>query len=162
VRAVIVALRVMGRELRGVRDVVVRADRDHTIADLCTALAAHLGVAVPGLITQRTAQVVPATMSVSACGLVSGDAAVIGTAADVVIDIVDGAQARTSNAVGPGRWVIGRGAAAHIVLADPTVSRRHAEIEVTDDRVTLSAIGPVFVEGSPVQGARLVDPGEVI
>ena len=119
----------MGRELRGVRDVVVRADRDHTIADLCTALAAHLGVAVPGVIAQRTAQVVPATMS--------------GTAAEVVIDIVDGAQALTSNAVGPGRWVIGRGAAAHIVLADRTVSRRHAEIEVTDDRVTLSAIGPV-------------------
>ena len=58
-RSVILALRVFGRDLRGVRDVVVRAEHDHTVAGLCAALADHLGVGVPGLISQGAGRTVP-------------------------------------------------------------------------------------------------------
>ena len=162
----ILGLRVVGRELSGSRDLVVRLEQHCTVADLCVALADHLDVPVPGLISQRGGHVLPTALPVSACGLVTGELVMIGTHADVLVDIgVDvggGTSAGSSLVISAGRWLIGRGAAADVSLADPSVSRRHAEVEVTAQQVTLSPIGNVLVNGRPIVAATAVDACDVV
>ena len=66
--------------------------------------------------------------------------------------------------LGDARLVIGRGADADLVLADPGVSRRHAEIKVDGlDHVVvdLGSTNGTHVDGMPVQHARLTN-GTVI
>ena len=56
----------------------------------------------------------------------------------------------------PGRFIIGRSPQCHIVLDDPLVSRRHAELIVNAQTVTvedLNSINGVHVNGQPVIGA---------
>jgi pSer/pThr/pTyr-binding forkhead associated (FHA) protein len=64
----------------------------------------------------------------------------------------------------PGRYLIGRSAACHVVLDDPLVSRRHACIEVTDQGATvddLGSINGVFVNGQRVgDGAQKLSDGD--
>lgn len=60
--------------------------------------------------------------------------------------------------------ILGRGAAASIRLDDTDVSRRHAQLTVTGDRVRLADLGSV--NGTYVNGARceqaMLEPGDVI
>ena len=59
----------------------------------------------------------------------------------------------------PGRWVLGRGSGADIVLAgDDSVSRRHAEIAVRAGQCRVRDLGScngTLVNGKPVEQARL-------
>ncbi len=64
----------------------------------------------------------------------------------------------------PGWTRIGRGLGAHVALADPTVSRRHAlihsdqgDVRIVDDH----SLNGVFVNGEPVDWHELSD-GDVI
>jgi len=53
----------------------------------------------------------------------------------------------------PGRYLVGRSAACHVVLDDPLASRRHVRVEVTDNGATvedLGSINGVFVNGRRV------------
>ena len=62
------------------------------------------------------------------------------------------------------RTIIGSAAAAGIVVADPTVSRIHAELERRDDGLWVRDLGSrngTFVEGVQVQGARVPDGGKL-
>ena len=64
-----------------------------------------------------------------------------------------------------GRWVLGRGSGADIVLAgDDSVSRRHAEIAIRAGECRVRDLGScngTLVNGSPVERAR-VRRGDVL
>jgi pSer/pThr/pTyr-binding forkhead associated (FHA) protein len=65
----------------------------------------------------------------------------------------------------PGITAIGRSAGCQLVLDDPLVSRRHAEIIVSKNAATLQDLGSingVFVNGEPVKGQRMLAPGDRI
>ncbi|HPD14043.1 MAG TPA: sigma 54-interacting transcriptional regulator [Planctomycetota bacterium] len=64
----------------------------------------------------------------------------------------------------PGQYVAGRGAGADILLADDSVSRRHASLTVSEDGVTLLDLGShngTRVNGQPVKSAQIVEGDEV-
>jgi len=67
--------------------------------------------------------------------------------------------------VAPGRpMLVGRGAAADLVVADPAVSRHHAEIQVTPDGLRVRDLGSAngcFMNGAPIVEAVL-RPGDVL
>jgi hypothetical protein len=63
----------------------------------------------------------------------------------------------------PGESVLGRSAGCALVLDDPLVSRRHAQIVVRGAAATLVDLGSingVFVNGEQVKGSRLLEPGD--
>jgi hypothetical protein len=63
----------------------------------------------------------------------------------------------------PGVTAIGRSAECQLVLDDPLVSRRHAEILVSGSAATLRDLGSingVFVNGEQVKGRRTLAPGD--
>jgi hypothetical protein len=63
----------------------------------------------------------------------------------------------------PGETVIGRSAGCQLVLDDPLVSRRHAQIVVRGGNATLEDLGSingVFVNGEQVKGSRVLNPGD--
>lgn len=63
----------------------------------------------------------------------------------------------------PGEVVIGRGAECDLVLSDATVSRRHALLAVTPERVTLRDLGSSngsFVNGQRLRGESPVEAGD--
>ncbi len=60
------------------------------------------------------------------------------------------------------RLAIGRAPASDLVLEDPSVSRAHAEIAVSEDGATLEDAGSsygTFVDGNAVSGAVALSPG---
>lgn len=61
--------------------------------------------------------------------------------------------------------VVGRIPPAEVVIADDSVSRRHAELEVTPEGVVLRDLGSAngtLLNGSPVTAEILLQPGDVI
>ena len=65
--------------------------------------------------------------------------------------------------LGLGSHVIGRGEAAQVELRDSDVSRRHARIEVADDRVIVEDLGSkngVLVDDRPIRAATRLGHGE--
>lgn len=62
-----------------------------------------------------------------------------------------------------GTTVMGRSAGCQLVLDDPLVSRRHAQIVVSGDSAVLEDLGSVngvFVNGEQVEGERRLAPGD--
>jgi hypothetical protein len=57
------------------------------------------------------------------------------------------------------RYVVGRGSACDLVLADLTVSRVHAELRLVDDQWLLVDLGSL--NGTRLNGWRLVGPAKV-
>lgn len=60
---------------------------------------------------------------------------------------------------------IGRSAVAHVLLDDPTVSRRHAMIARDGDRLTVlddRSLNGVYVNGERVEMAELADGDEIV
>jgi S-DNA-T family DNA segregation ATPase FtsK/SpoIIIE len=86
-------------------------------------------------------------------------------AAQLVLRVVSGAAAGTELPLVPGQAVVvGRAASCQLVLDDPDVSRRHAQLVVGPRRVTLADLGSrngVLLDGRAVAGAADVD-GKVI
>ncbi len=63
----------------------------------------------------------------------------------------------------PGTLVMGRGTACQLVLDDALVSRKHAEIEVSDRAATLVDLGSVngvFVNGARIDGRQGLNHGD--
>ena len=48
------------------------------------------------------------------------------------------------------------GAAADVSLADPTISRRHAELDFSAHRIMLTPIGTVLANGVPINAGPLL------
>lgn len=67
--------------------------------------------------------------------------------------------------VAPGRpMLVGRGAAADLVVADPAVSRHHAEIQVTAEGLRVRDLGSAngcFLNGAPIVEA-ILRPGDIL
>lgn len=86
-------------------------------------------------------------------------------AAQLVLRVVSGAAAGTELPLLPGQSVVvGRDTSCQLVLDDPDVSRRHAQLVVGPRRVTLADLGSrngVQLDGHSVTGASDVD-GKVI
>lgn len=64
-----------------------------------------------------------------------------------------------------GRFVVGRGSDCELALDDPMVSRRHAELVVRTDGVTVRDLGSrngVLVNDEPVEGERKLEDGDRI
>jgi pSer/pThr/pTyr-binding forkhead associated (FHA) protein len=64
-----------------------------------------------------------------------------------------------------GPLVIGRGAGAHVILKGALVSRRHAELSVTDRGIVIADLGSqngVFVNGRKISVPVALVPGDVI
>ena len=67
--------------------------------------------------------------------------------------------------VGPGGATLGRSRQCDLVLSDPNVSRRHAEIRPRGGSWVLTDLGSTNgsrVNGRPVQGSEVVRPGDEI
>jgi transcriptional regulator with GAF, ATPase, and Fis domain len=63
-----------------------------------------------------------------------------------------------------GRIVVGSAPGAHLVIADPMVSRLHAELDVREDGLWVRDLGSrngTFVEGVRVSGACVPDRGKI-
>ncbi len=62
-----------------------------------------------------------------------------------------------------GEHVVGRGTSCDVVLDDSQVSRQHARLDVTDERVFIVDLGSVngsFVNGKRLRGSRELRPGD--
>ena len=62
--------------------------------------------------------------------------------------------------VGAGPVLVGRDPGCAIVIADPTVSRRHAQLEVDADACSIRDLGSTngtYAHGRPVTSTRLHD-----
>lgn len=172
-------LRVVGAGVT--REVVVAVEPTHTVGELATALACHLGVGgMPALLRsgRRLDPGAPAGRSGLVCGdVLTLDGAThgpeptspgVGDDRVVTVDVVAGPESGRACVVGvPGRCSIGRGDDVTIRLADPTVSRRHAVVEVDrTGRVTVEPCGRpangVLVDALEIAGATPVGPTDVV
>jgi hypothetical protein len=66
---------------------------------------------------------------------------------------------------GPRTWLVGRSRSCDVVLADPAVSRRHAEISLRGGRCTirdLASMNGLTVNGGPVVTAALIAGDTVV
>lgn len=70
--------------------------------------------------------------------------------------LYSGADAGLPFDLEPGRLVIGRAPEVQVHIDNPGVSRRHAELHVTDDQVTLSDLGSI--NGTFINETRLAAP----
>jgi hypothetical protein len=65
----------------------------------------------------------------------------------------------------PGTLLLGRGTACQLVLDDPLVSRKHAQIQVDERQAVLEDLGSVngvYVNGDRVEGSRVLADGDRI
>src|SRR5579863_661852 len=64
----------------------------------------------------------------------------------------------------PGKFILGRSAACHLVVPDSTVSRRHCEITVVNSLITLTDLDSrhgTFVEGVKVRSSSVCEGQKV-
>jgi len=71
----------------------------------------------------------------------------------------DGRPGSEAVEVGAGTWVVGRGAGCDVVVADPAVSARHAQLDVSGTGVWLTDLGST--NGTFVAGDRLLAPASL-
>lgn len=166
------------------RDLVIDVEPEHTVAEVASAIAAHLGVERPvSLAVGRTGALLDPTATVAAVELYHGDSVrLLGVGERVprpprrsphalAADVVSGVDTGTSTTLHPGRYVVGRGPTCDIVLRDPSVERRHAVIVVSDDWTVEvlpddaggTPVPPlVQVDGHPIDGPVVVGPDDVV
>lgn len=164
-------------------DVALDASPEATIGELLAATASHLGVA-PGAATalhhRRLERLLDPSETVGGCGLRHGDRLTVApatwsppaaeravrTGASVVtLSVVGGPVTGRRFSLGPGDHVVGRSAQCDITLDDPTLSRQHVRITVTDTLLEVTDAGSsngTFIDGARVSGATTLQIGTVI
>ncbi|MFK7918936.1 MAG: FtsK/SpoIIIE domain-containing protein [Ilumatobacter sp.] len=155
-------------------DVVVDADATHAVANLARALAVEVGVRdrSPVLTLTRTGRSLEPDSSVGDSGIVSGDEVVVGYGhrvepvvpiPDVAVsaDVLAGPDAGSSTTLLSGAYSVGRQQDCDIVLGDPTVSRQHIGIEVSDDW-TVSVVPRAGVENPVTVNDVIIEEPTVI
>lgn len=160
-------------------DVVVRWSGRSTAADLCAALAEHLGEPVPAL-ASRGCAVGPDAL-VGMPPLLHGASVVVvpprvagrpsgpdgGSPRAAVLDlvVVGGPDAGRRHPLTAPGLSVGRGGDCALVLADEALSRTHAVFRVGPGGVTVEDAGStngVFVDGIRALGAAPVDSGSTV
>ncbi len=121
---------------------------------------------LPGEVPSESAEPAPASATVE-IGAVSMDEAVSGEVPSVSGATLWGRSRPVDGRLFPlafGRQTIGRGAESDIVIAEPSVSLRHAEIDLKPDGTYL--VNLISTNGTWVNGAeihtRRIRPGDVI
>ncbi|MCV2488630.1 FtsK/SpoIIIE domain-containing protein [Geodermatophilus sp. YIM 151500] len=161
-----------GRE--GAVDVELLADDSDAVCDALRALRRDLGVPVEALWagSSRLADDVPLTHEALRHGAVLGvdrpgprrpggdrigpDVPIgpsRGSGSALELRVVGGPDAGIAVPLPRGRHVVGRGAGAAVQLADPDVSRRHAEVRVGGGSITVADLGST--NGSRLDGRVL-------
>jgi S-DNA-T family DNA segregation ATPase FtsK/SpoIIIE len=167
------------------RDIAVTYAPEHTVTDVARAVGIHVGAtdrqaSAVGLLCRRLEEQPGPQTPMDISGLLSGDIVEIGArevlsgatrpasgSGRLSCDVVSGVGTGRTLDLHPGRFVIGRDAAADLVLPDPTVSGQHAVIIVSSaGAVTVEPAGavtnPVIVDGSPVSAVVPVTDRTVI
>lgn len=155
-------------------DVVVEWVGEHCAADLCRALADHLGEPVPAL-TSRGQYVEPAAV-VGLPPLVHGASVAVSPASPsptatvtshglVELVVVGGPDAGRAHPLLPPGVSVGRAPAVGLALADDALSRVHAVFDVGPAGISVSDAGStngVVVNGIPVAEPTPVDATSTI
>lgn len=155
-------------------DVVVEWSGRSTAAELCAALAEHLGEPVPGL--SSCGRVLPGDAAIGMPPLVHGasvavavvavDAAAtargVGKEPSAVLDlvVVGGPDAGRRRPLSPPGVVVGRATGAGLVVDDESLSRCHLFVGVGPGGVTVEDDGStngVTVDGVPVDTVTTID-----
>lgn len=160
-------------------DVVVDVETTHGIDELAYALACHLRLVErsPILTLTRTGRALDPGITFGDSGIVSGDEVTIGCVdrppvppapkRAVSADVLAGPDAGASTTLHPGSYVFGRSPDCDVVLPDPTVSRMHLDVVVSDHwEVTVSprgdAVNAATVNDCPVDEPLVVGDHDVI
>ncbi len=172
-------LRVQGSGGR-VDDVVVVVDPSHTVGELTVALCQHVDERIEGarLTSMRLGRSLRPDELVAGAGVMSGDELTVGPPGlaagaprlptrAVSVDVTAGPDSGRSWLLPPGRYSIGRGTGVDLLIADPSVSRHHVDIEVGGAcRATLiprpSAANGVTVNDVEVVGATPLSGDDVV
>jgi S-DNA-T family DNA segregation ATPase FtsK/SpoIIIE len=150
---------------RPASDVVAELDEDATVAVLARALAAYVRRHDSTTLWSPRCGPLDARTPVGASPLRDGDIVSLddpgtGRAAsrqagpgDVEVAIVGGPAAGRRVTLGAGRHDIGRDPAADVVVADPSLSRRHITVDVTASGTAVTDAGSS--NGAAIDGRRL-------
>jgi DNA segregation ATPase FtsK/SpoIIIE, S-DNA-T family len=179
VERMLLMLRVMADETSEYGDVVLDVEAGHRVGDVATALEVQLGRRVAGLLHLRVGRTLDLDEPVDGSGLLSGDVVAITDgetvagrarpepAVAVSVAVASGPDAGRSMLLAPGRYVVGRSRSCEIAVADPTTSRAHAVLTVSDDWVVCvgahpDASSPVLVDGVEIDGSVPIDGDRVV
>ena len=161
-------------------DVIVVVDLAHTVGELAAALCVHLDRPHDevGLTSLRLRRPLDPDQPVAHSGLMSGDELLIGSTPmvpgrrcpptrAVTADVIAGPDSGRSQLLQPGRFAIGRDRGVDLVIADRSVSRHHAVIEVDANRqVTVhpvpDAANGVTVNDIEIDGPAVVTDDDVV
>ena len=161
-------------------DVIVVVDPAHTVAELAAALCVHLDRPHDdvGLTALRLRRPLDPDQPVADSGLMSGDELLIGSTPvapgrrcpptrAITADVIAGPDSGRSQLLQPGRFAIGRDRGVDLVIADRSVSRHHAVIEVDANRqVTVhpvpDAANGVTVNDVEIDGPAVVSDDDVV
>jgi S-DNA-T family DNA segregation ATPase FtsK/SpoIIIE len=161
-------------------DVVVDVLADHTIGELARALAGEIGLRdqSPVLTLVRTGHAPDSGATVGSSGIVSGDEVIVGFVPNlapaeaspreaVSVDVLAGPDAGSSSSLVPGLHAIGRDVKSDVVIGDPTVSRRHIEVDISEDWIATvgprgDVANPVTVNDVVIDGPTSVDGHDVV
>jgi len=155
------------------REVAVYFQPGHTVADLITGLAAHLGLgpAGLGLLCRRTGEWLPPTQELSKAGLCWGDRVLLSDqmacappeVPAVELVVVSGPAAGLRRGLGLGQHSIG-GGNAEVGLQDPSINGG-IEIHVgPGGELSLEARGsePAWLAGEPLNRSTGLGCGQVL
>lgn len=163
----------------GQEDFALDTDPADSIGSIAAVLrdACRSAVPVPTLKLERTGLVLDPQDAWGGTDLRSGDLVDLvppGTtapprpiprSAHPVVAVVGGPDTGRTVKLPSGTTTIGRSSQCDITLADPTLSRRHVRVIVTDGRVEIedadSANG-TFIDGSPITGRQVIEAGTVV
>lgn len=157
---------------RAIRRVHITGDEDEPVAVLAERL--RRVVAVDGEVFLE-GRPLPRSGTIGSLGLTQGATVSIGRSvpgprvaqpSGMRLNIVGGRDVGASFELQPGRAVIGRADSADVCLADPEVSRGHAELSVSPDgRASISdtkSANGTIVEGTAISGPTPLRPGDVV
>jgi S-DNA-T family DNA segregation ATPase FtsK/SpoIIIE len=144
-------------------DLAIRADTAVTVADLRPAFHALLGLPA-GSVIRNAGRPLGDDAMLGSPGLQSGCLLEFGTASDetdpatseLQLRVVSGPDCGQVVPLQQGRQELGRDPAVGLRIADPELSRRHAELQVDRREITVRDLGSTngtYLDGVPIGGS---------
>ena len=162
-----------------VREIEVEFAPSASIEDLIDALARELAPTMETtwlLSSNRLQRVLSPTDRVLGSGLISGDHVELRSEARAALTpetprgavdlvVVGGPLLGARHRLELGRHLVGRGSGSDVKLDDPSLSRRHFEVTVTPDEVTVTDAGSTngtFIDGERLTATRSLGATDVV
>ena len=160
------------------RDLEVEFMPETPISELSVALAEELAPGIETtwvLCSNRLDRELAPDDPILGSGLVSGDRVDLrsearaqvtqqaGGAVDLVV--VGGPLLGTRYRLELGRHIVGRGSGSDVTIDDPSMSRRHLNVSIAADGITVADAGSTngtFIDGEKLENARSIGPNDVI